>query len=102
SRYKRGGSGLKDEGFMMMDAVLAMLIFSIIISILVPALMMIRTTLTLAVEQLDFSRSLYIELLNDATPENFTHDDYIQKAELMCRKESEALCLRVRERTPHR
>ncbi|HIW12229.1 MAG TPA: hypothetical protein H9891_03620 [Candidatus Salinicoccus stercoripullorum] len=87
---------MKDEGFMMLDAVLAMLIFSIIIGILVPALMMIRTTLTLAEEKLDFSRSLYIELLNDDTPENFTHDDYIQKGDLMCAKENESLCLRVR------
>ena len=87
---------MKDEGFMMLDAVLAMLIFSIIIGILVPALMMIRTTLTLAEEKLDFSRSLYIELLNDDTPENFTHDDYIQKGDLMCAKENESLCLSVR------
>ncbi|WP_017548866.1 type II secretion system protein [Salinicoccus carnicancri] len=87
---------MKDEGFMMLDALLAMLIFSIIIGVLVPALMMIRTTVTLAEEKLDFSRSLYIELLNHDAPDNFTHDDYILKGDSICAKKNETLCLRVR------
>lgn len=87
---------MKDDGFMMLDAVLAMLIFSIIIGVLVPALMMIRTTVIHAENTLDFSRSLYIELLKHDEPENFQHEDYIRKGDAICDKENTELCVSLK------
>lgn len=84
---------MKDDGFMMLDAVLAMLIFSIIIGILVPALMMIKITIIDAENKLDFSRSLYIELLKHEPSENFQHDDYIHKGDAICDRGNPELCV---------
>lgn len=87
---------MKDDGFMMLDAVLAMLIFSIIIGILVPALMMIKTTVVHADDTLEFSRSLYIELLKHDTPEDFEHADYIMKGDSICDKDNMELCVSIK------
>lgn len=87
---------MKDDGFMMLDAILAMLIFSIIIGVLVPALMMIRTTIIQAENKLEFSRTLYIELLSHDAPEDFEHDDYIRKGAAICDKDNAALCVSLK------
>lgn len=81
---------------MMLDAVLAMLIFSMIIGVLIPALMLIRTTVIHADNTLEFSRSLYIELLKHDEPENFAHDDYIRKGDAICDKNNTELCVPLR------
>ncbi|WP_411844326.1 hypothetical protein [Salinicoccus sp. HZC-1] len=87
---------MKDDGFMMLDAVLAMLIFSIIIGILVPALMMIKTTVAHADNTLEFSRSLYIEILKHDAPDDFKHEDYIMKGDSICDKENMELCVSIK------
>ena len=45
---------MKDKGFMLVDSLLAMLIFGIIISVLMPAVMMLEQTMTESEETLEF------------------------------------------------
>ncbi|MFC3418123.1 hypothetical protein ACFOLA_01210 [Salinicoccus hispanicus] len=86
---------MKDDGFMMLDSVLTMLVFSVILSVLVPAMIMLNQTLSDSGRLLDYSRRLYIDMLAYEDYESFRRgsNDYRIEAHRICDKADTKLCV---------
>ncbi|WP_175287043.1 type II secretion system protein [Salinicoccus roseus] len=85
---------MKDKGFMLVDSLLAMLIFGIIISVLMPAVMMLEQTMTESEETLEFNRRLYLEILSHEDFEAFRRStsSYMIHDNRICSIKNEKRC----------
>ncbi|MCG1009022.1 hypothetical protein J4760_03025 [Salinicoccus sp. ID82-1] len=88
---------MKDDGFMMLDSVLTMLIFSIILSVLVPAMIMLNQTVSDSAGTLEFTRRLYIDMLAYEDYESFMlgSHNYRIEAHRICDKNDAKLCVHI-------
>lgn len=95
-KYREGGSELKDDGFMMIDSILTMLIFSVILTVLVPAMIMLNHTLSDSGRLLEYSRKLYIDMLAYEDYEAFrgASHGYRIETQQICDKADPKLCVR--------
>ncbi|GAB3071734.1 hypothetical protein ACFOU0_07925 [Salinicoccus sesuvii] len=88
---------MKDDGFMMIDSVLAMLIFSIILTVLVPGMIMLNHTLSDSGRLLEYSRRLYVDMLEYEDFQSFagaSHNYRIEK-DRICDKNNPKLCVQI-------
>lgn len=78
----------------MVDSILTMLIFSIIITILLPAVMMLEQMLEESERTLEFNRRLYLEMLAHEDYESFTRETaaYTIHGSHICDKKDEERC----------
>ncbi|WP_342386967.1 hypothetical protein [Salinicoccus bachuensis] len=85
---------MKDKGFMLVDSVLTMLVFSIIISILLPAVTMLEQTMAESESTLEFNRRLYLEMLAYEDFESFRRNTsaYIVHGSRICDGKEEERC----------
>lgn len=89
-KFKRGVLELKDDGFLMIDTLLAILTFSIIVTVLVPALLSLERLDQLTSEQLAFSRDVYLHLMNN---DAVIIDDQFFTGGAICRDDDKKMCL---------
>lgn len=79
---------------MLVDSVLTMLVFSIIITVLLPAVMMLEQMMAESERTLEFNRRLYLEMLGHEDFESFRRDTstYIVYDSRICDGTEEELC----------
>ncbi len=88
-KFKRGVLELKDDGFLMIDTLLALLTFSVIVTVLVPALLSLERLDQLTSEQLAFSRDVYLHLMNN---DAVIIDDQFFTGGAICRDDDKKMC----------
>lgn len=88
---------MRDDGFMMIDAMLSMLIFSVITAVLIPGIMMIKSLSQESETSLNFHRSLYIELLIYEDFNNFKNNTkkFNVSGDAICDEENFELCFEI-------
>lgn len=98
-RSKRASSESKDEGFLLADSLLSLMMLGIITSILLPALIVLVQYDIKTKEQLEFNRQLFIELKTYEDFDAFKTENeiYIVRQDEICGKSKEELCLRYQE-----
>lgn len=82
---------MKDEGFLLIDTLLALLTFSIIVTVLVPAVINLERLEQLSAEQLAFSREVYVHLMNN---DGLMLDDAFFSEGVICRDADKKICLK--------
>lgn len=82
---------MKDEGFLLIDTLLALLTFSIIVTVLVPAVINLERLEQLSAEQLAFSREVYVHLMNNDV---LMLDDAFFSEGVICRDADKKICLK--------
>lgn len=95
SKYKKGNSELKDEGFLLADSMLSLIMLIIITSILLPAVIFLMQYDIKTKEQLEFNRQLFIAMSVYDDFDDFEDENkrYIIRQDEICDKEKEKLCL---------
>lgn len=81
---------MKNDGFLIIDTLLALLTFSIIVTVLVPALISLERLDQRSSEQLTFSRDVYLHLINNET---LIIDEQFFKKGAICRDADKKMCL---------
>lgn len=81
---------MKDEGFLLVDTLLGLLTFSIIITVLIPAMLALERLEQQSEEHLTFTRDVYLHLMNNDSL--IIDDDFFSKGAI-CRDEHKKICL---------
>lgn len=80
---------MNNEGFLLIDTLLAILTFSIIITVLMPSMIALHKAESLSETTLQFKRDVYITLVNS---EAVLFDDNFFKSGVICRDEYTKTC----------
>lgn len=89
---------MRDDGFLLADALLSLMILVIITSILLPALVVLVQYDIKSKEQLEFNRHLYIVMNGYEDFDEFKDQSrgYIISQGEICDKDEEDLCIRYK------
>ncbi len=98
-KSRKASSGSKDEGFLLADSLLSLLMLVIITGILLPALILLVQYDIRSKEQLEFNRQLYIALNAYENYDSFKDQNkgYVIRQGEICDKEKEDLCLGLQQ-----
>ena len=98
SRFRKDSSGLRDDGFLLADSLLSLMILIIITSILLPALVFLVEYDIKSKEQLEFNRHLYIVMNGYEDFDEFKDHNkgYVISQDEICDKDEEHLCIRYK------
>lgn len=94
SKFKKASSGLKNEGFLLADSLLSLMMLIIITSILLPALIVLVQYDIRTKEQLEFNRQLFIAMSAYDDFDDFKDESkrYVIRQDEICDEEKEGLC----------
>lgn len=81
---------MNNDGFLLIDTLLAILTFSIIVTILVPALITLVQADKLSEQTLELKRDVYISLVSN---DSILIDEQFFKEGVICRVQSYESCL---------
>lgn len=93
SKFKKGGLELNDEGFMLVDTLLGLLTFTLIVALLIPAMLSLKTLDYESERKLEFHRNLYVSLTNNA---HILPDESFFLEGEVCHVTTETLCHKIR------
>lgn len=98
-KFKKGNSGLKDDGFLLVDSLLSLMTLTIITSILLPALLVLVQYDDVTQSQLKFNRELYISLSAYENFEDFKRDNdkFLVKQGEICDKDKKDICVTIKK-----
>lgn len=98
-KFKKGNSGLNDDGFLLVDSLLSLMTLTIITSILLPALLVLVQYDNVTQSQLKFNRELYISLSAYENFEDFkrVNDKFLVKQGEICDKDKKDICVTIRK-----
>lgn len=81
---------MRDEGFLLLDTLLALLTFSVIVTVLIPALVTLQQLDKQSTEHLRFSREIYLHLLNN---DSIIIDDEFFNTGAICSDYDKRICV---------
>lgn len=98
-KFKRGNSGLNDDGFLLVDSLLSLMTLLVITNILLPALLVLVEYDSVTQSQLKFNRELYISLSGHETFEDFKkhNNKFLVGQGEICDKNKNNLCVSIKD-----
>ncbi len=98
-KFKKGSSGLNDEGFLLADSLLSLMTLLVITNVLLPALLVLVQFDSVTQSQLRFNRELYISLSGYENFEDFksNNDKFLVGQGEICDKTRKDLCISIKE-----